>query len=79
MQYFDTLPKIIKTDNVGNSVIMTDLMARCSIIPEILKNPMVYYDYDVRNLAGVQVAQRISPLIGCNHDHRVSLFVLPAL
>jgi len=49
MQYFDTLPKIIKTDNVGNSIIMTDLMARCSIIPEILNNPMVYYDYDVQD------------------------------
>jgi hypothetical protein len=49
MQYFDTLPKIIKTDANRISVIMTDLMARCSIIPEILKNPMVYYDYDVQD------------------------------
>ena len=49
MQYFDTLPRIIKTDANRNSVIMTDLMARCSIIPEILKNPMVYYDYDVQD------------------------------
>jgi hypothetical protein len=49
MQYFDTLPKIIKTDAVGNSTVMTDLLARCSIIPEILKNPMVYYDYDVQD------------------------------
>jgi hypothetical protein len=49
MQYFDTLPKIIKTDSFGNSVVMTDLLARCSIIPEILKNPLVYYDYDVQD------------------------------
>jgi hypothetical protein len=49
MQYFDTLPKIIKTDANRNSVILTDLMARCSIIPAILKNPMVYYDYDVQD------------------------------
>ena len=49
MQYFDTLPKIIKTDANRNSVVMTDLMARCSIIPEILNNPMVYYDYDVQD------------------------------
>lgn len=49
MQYFDTLPRIIKTDANRNSVVMTDLMARCSIIPEILKNPMVYYDYDVQD------------------------------
>jgi hypothetical protein len=31
------------------SVLMTDLMARCSIIPEILKNPLLYYDYDVQD------------------------------
>jgi hypothetical protein len=49
MQYFDTLPKIIKTDANRNSIVMTDLMARCSIIPEILNNPMVYYDYDVQD------------------------------
>lgn len=48
MQYFDSLPKIIKTSN-GVSVLMTDLMARCSIIPEILKNPLLYYDYDVQD------------------------------
>jgi hypothetical protein len=48
MQYFDTLPKIIKTSD-GVSILMTDLMARCSIIPEILKNPLLYYDYDVQD------------------------------
>ena len=48
MQYFDSLPKIIKTTN-GVSVLMTDLMARCSIIPEILKNPLLYYDYDIQD------------------------------
>jgi hypothetical protein len=49
MQYFSTLPKIVKTDANRNSVILTDLMARCSIIPKILKNPMVYYDYDIQD------------------------------
>ena len=48
MQYFDSLPKIVKTTN-GVSVLMTDLMARCSIIPEILKNPLLYYDYDIQD------------------------------
>jgi len=48
MQYFDTLPKIIKTDTNGNSSLMVNLMARCSVIPEILKNPLVYYSYDVQ-------------------------------
>jgi len=48
MQYFDTLPKIIKTDSSGNSSLMVNLMARCSVIPEILKNPLVYYSYDIQ-------------------------------
>ena len=49
MQYFDTLPKIIHTNNNGISTIMTNLMARVSILPEVLKNPMVYYKYDVQD------------------------------
>jgi hypothetical protein len=48
MQYFNTLPKIIKTDTSGNSSLMVNLMARCSVIPEILKNPLVYYSYDIQ-------------------------------
>lgn len=48
MQYFDTLPKIIKTDSNGNSSLMVNLMARCSVIPKILKNPLVYYSYDIQ-------------------------------
>ena len=48
MQYFNTLPKIIKTDDKGVSLLMTNLMARVSIIPEVLKNPMVYYQYDIQ-------------------------------
>lgn len=48
MQYFDTLPKIIKTEPNGQSSLMVNLMARCSIIPEILKNPLVYYAYDIQ-------------------------------
>jgi hypothetical protein len=48
MQYFDTLPKIVSTDSTGNSKVMTNLLARSSIIPEILKNPLVYYSYDIQ-------------------------------
>jgi hypothetical protein len=33
MQYFNTLPKIIKTDENSVSILMTNLMARASIIP----------------------------------------------
>lgn len=48
MQYFDTLPKVIQTDNVGISRVFTNLMARASIIPDVLKNPLVYYSYDIQ-------------------------------
>jgi hypothetical protein len=47
MKYFDTLPKIIVTEN-GNSTIRTNLLSRSSIIPGLFSNPMVFYDYDIQ-------------------------------
>jgi hypothetical protein len=49
MQYFNTLPKIIKTDAKGNSLLMTNLMARSSIVPSILNNASVFYQYDIQD------------------------------
>lgn len=49
MQYFDTLPKIIVEDNKGIRSVVTNLLARCSVIPNILKNPMVFYQYDIQD------------------------------
>ena len=48
MQYFETLPKIIKTEVGGTSTLLVNIMARCSVIPEILKSPLVYYSYDIQ-------------------------------
>ena len=48
MQYFDTLPKIIQYDNKGIGRVFTNLMARASVIPELLKNPAIYYKYDIQ-------------------------------
>lgn len=48
MQYFNTLPKIIFTDETGNSSVRVNLMARARVIPEILKNPVLYYTYDIQ-------------------------------
>jgi len=48
MQYFDTLPKIVYRSAQGNSSLYTNLMARASITPSILKNSMVYYQYDIQ-------------------------------
>jgi hypothetical protein len=49
MQYFDTLPKIINIDSRGNSRVMTNLLARASVIPAILKDPLIYYSYDIQD------------------------------
>ena len=49
MQYFSTLPKIIKTDGTGNSILMTNLMARASVIPSLLNNPAAFYKYDLQD------------------------------
>jgi hypothetical protein len=48
MQYFDTLPKILQADGQGVSRVFTNIMTRVSVIPEILKNPMVYYQYTIQ-------------------------------
>jgi hypothetical protein len=48
MQYFDTLPKIIEYDNKSIGRIFTNLLSRASIIPELLKNPALYYSYDIQ-------------------------------
>ena len=48
MQYFDTLPKILQYDNVGTGRVFTNLLARASIIPELLKNPALHYSYDIQ-------------------------------
>jgi len=47
MQYFDTLPKVLYTQN-GVASIYTNLLARVSVIPEILKDPLLYYTYDIQ-------------------------------
>jgi hypothetical protein len=48
MQYFNTLPKIVYRSPSGTSSLYTNLMARASIIPSVLKDPMVYYKYDIQ-------------------------------
>lgn len=48
MKYFQSTPRIAITDKYGNSVIYRNIMARLSIIPSVLKNPLLYYDYDLQ-------------------------------
>lgn len=48
MYYFDSLPKLITVDPDGSTV-LTNIMARASIIPSVYKNPLLYYTYDVQD------------------------------
>jgi hypothetical protein len=49
MQYFATLPKLLKTDATGQSILMTNLMARSSVIPSLLNNTALFYQYDIQD------------------------------
>lgn len=49
MQYFNTLPKLIKTDSSGNSIVLTNILARASVMSSFLDNPAVYYTYDIQD------------------------------
>jgi hypothetical protein len=40
---------MLYSDAGGNSKVMTNIMARVSIIPQILNNPAVYYEYDIQD------------------------------
>ena len=48
LKYFDNLPKILYTKN-GVSILYTNLIARASVRPSILKNPLIYYEYDIQD------------------------------
>jgi hypothetical protein len=49
MQYFDSLPRLVKTDAKGNASVYTNLMARASVISSLMSNPAVYYTYDIQD------------------------------
>ena len=49
MQYFNTLPKLLKTSATGQSILMTNLMARSSVIPSLLNNASLFYQYDIQD------------------------------
>lgn len=48
MKYFDTLPKIITSDNNNNNIILTNLLARASVINSLLSDPLLFYTYDIQ-------------------------------
>ena len=49
MKYFQKLPKVLIRDEKGVSTLYTNIMARASIINDILDNPMLFYKYDIQD------------------------------
>jgi hypothetical protein len=48
MLYFDTFPLVVASDYKNNAILLTNLMARVDIIPSLLRNPLLFYSYDLK-------------------------------
>jgi hypothetical protein len=48
MRYFNSIPKISTSDNNGNSIVLTNLLARVDIKQSLLRNPSLFYQYDLQ-------------------------------
>jgi hypothetical protein len=49
MLYFNSFPLVIASDYKNNAILLTNLMARVDIIPSLLKNPLLFYSYDLKD------------------------------
>lgn len=49
MLYFETLPKVITTDQNGNYILMTNLLTRAKLQEELQNNPMLFYTYAIQD------------------------------
>jgi len=48
MLYFDTLPKVLNQDQNGNYIVLTNLLARATILEDIQNNSVVFYKYNIQ-------------------------------
>ena len=48
MLYFNSFPKVLTTDYNNNALILTNILRRVEIIPSLLKNPLLFYSYDIQ-------------------------------
>ena len=48
MLYFDTFPLVVASDYKNNAILLTNLMVRVDIIPSLLRNPLLFYSYDLK-------------------------------
>lgn len=49
MKYFQNLPKVFDVDDRGKYLLVTNIMARVNIIPSLLKDLSLYYEYDIQD------------------------------
>ena len=49
MKYFQTLPQLITSDPNNNPILVTNIMARASILQNLLSNPAIFYRYDIQD------------------------------
>jgi hypothetical protein len=48
MFYFNSFPKVSTIDYNGNTIVLTNLLKRIELIPSLLKNPLLFYQYDIQ-------------------------------
>ena len=49
MFYFNSFPKVLTTDYNNNGIVLTNILKRVEIIPSLLKNPLLFYQYDLQD------------------------------
>lgn len=49
MKYFENFPKIIITNVFGEKMLATNIIARVNIVPNLLENPLIFYNYDIQD------------------------------
>lgn len=48
MNYFNTLPIITQKDFNNNTIVVNSLLSRSYIIPSLLRNVTIFYEYDIK-------------------------------
>lgn len=49
MFYFNSLPKIITSDQNGNPLILTNILTRAKLLEDLQNNPMLFYQYSIQD------------------------------
>ena len=49
MIYFNTLPKVLTTDQSGNLIVLTNLLTRVKVLDSVRDNFLLFYEYDIQD------------------------------